>query len=223
MVMLVASAVSLVLTFSTARGTVFAPRLRLVTSETYRLKSSGGYTATISLHAYRAARITNLPPLPYSHGRSVSGCQVMASGERRLNPRTDAAVPFAFSATYTTGGFPSPLSVGLSTQNSDGNHPGEATFVLNGRTCFQEVPYQSVPGFFTNASLHRGQRLHGDFFLIVPDYYSPATPAGDSRLLRQICLTAYVNLSATPTVGQGLPTAPQFGVPSVTAVAGTNC
>ena len=154
----------------------------------FHLRTSDGYTATLTLVAYRVAHAESLPALPISGRQSLAACQ--------SNADTDAVVPFSYSLTNTTTNFSAPLTLDIHQASSsvlfaDVEYGDGTTTCVNGN----EDNLLAA----TWSPLSAGASGSGDFYLVLYDYYSPSHPKGDAARLKGACVVANVK-----RVGDGL-------------------
>jgi hypothetical protein len=102
----------------------------------------------------------------------------------------------AFTLTYTTSGFSSPLSLGLI---------GDlGAFDMSADNCVIGYQANQFPIVSSGAALSAGQTFKGDFFIIVSNFFSPAQPGDPQVLQRQDnCLRALVSFANLAGPGEG--------------------
>lgn len=157
-----------------------------VNRETYALAGTGGYTGKMVVSIYHAAKVSALPPLPYSGRNALSSCSPDAASA--------AAVPISISVTNTTKGFAEPLHV--SPLVGPGSYSPTTTFEIDA------TDQCGLPGgdFEWNwDAAAPNSPVDVDFYLIVPNYFSPAHPGGDAQILDHSCFisTAYFGTSGS--------------------------
>lgn len=174
-------------------------------SDNYRgwewgMSAPGGYTAIGRLQVGDIVRAGTL------HPQSVSVCtdgstdcdlidrtsEDFAAGEIcGADPETDAAVPLILSLEATTADFPAVIAGGItaSIRRGDGDYLEMAravTIEVKSGTwtdCDDSSGGAASMSMASVDPLENGGTIRVAMFLIIPEYYGPANPAGDPAIL----------------------------------------
>ena len=161
-----------------------------------KLRSADGYSATIVIRVYQSSRGSTIPTLPFSRRTTLAACQV--------DPQADAVVPVSFVATNTTEGYSEPITVLF---NAPTDSPGrplnievDTAYSDGTANCGNGQPYGTFMSMRWVTPVAPHQSVNGDFYVIVKDYYSPATPNGDSNASFDCLLPALTMGAPTNTI-----------------------
>jgi hypothetical protein len=201
-------AVALLIGSSAAARTSFASthltgRLGTPTnSETWHSKYRG-WTSTVKVVVYPPAHATAIPPLPYSH-RTTLSCT--------LNPSSDAVIPVAYTVTNTTRGFPTAAMLTWSVENfaPETRQRDTEGYHLD----FSDYCSPSSSATTTGLQANPNVPIHGDFFVFVPNFYSPAQRGGDKGMAAGMCFNFQLAFGASPGVGVA-PSGEFTGMPDI--------
>jgi hypothetical protein len=166
---------SLSTTTSTYTTTTVAPLQAEQLNDTYNFTETevGGYTFSgwLSLGA----------PEVFQNG--ITEGNLTAGSACSINPQTDAVVPGFLTVNNTTQNFSAIGGVEL--QWSSGAIGGVEVGYTGGAQCEGEDSGGGSNSFGIESTDAEpdGQGASGDFFIVIPDYYSPANPHGNTSLL----------------------------------------
>jgi hypothetical protein len=164
--------------------------------------AANGYTfgGTVSLGA------------PQHFVQGLTQGQLTAGSACSIDAQTDAVVPAQLVLENTTKGFSAEPAVGLSWSG-----------IGSVEVDFSDGPQCEANGSFTTAAgsaVPTGQAFTDDMFIVLPGYYSPASPDGDASALSsdQLQLTAADNnndelISPTALAGPGATSAGGYSIP----------
>lgn len=159
------------------------------TQTRYSVVSQNGFKATVTIDIYGIYHARpGLPPLPFSGRTSPDGCSV--------NP-TDAAVEVSYAVKNTTKGF-APVRVNAML-NADQTAQDAYLSIDSGSSCWETSGQLMVS---SGSPIGYGGVLRGDYFVIVPNYYSPARPRGNTLFAKKAC--------TWPSVYYGVPATSSF-------------
>ena len=191
------------LTTDTSTTTTTPPPATFNKSWTTTAESNNGYAMTAELQVGDPAPFTNSSSITNGDATAGSSCSVTAT--------TDAVIPFELTLTNTTSGtFDDQPSIAyggigsLSSYDSNGNQVDTGT-QLEAEPQFAEGPQcesdgQSLSVKTTN-SMSPGSTSTTYGFFIIPNYYSPSHPSGDSSLLTDSILTVSPTQSISSSSG----------------------
>ena len=152
------------------------------------MTTSDGYSVQAEVDVYRPAHADNPPMLPYTSRQGVQSCT--------FNATTDAVIPVSFTPTNTTSNFPATLGLVLNADAS-ASSGGLDTNALQADTVFSSGPSCSSLNDGSSTSLYNvhwdtatspGGVEYDAIYLVVPNYYTPAHPDGNTALLRGVVL-----------------------------------
>jgi hypothetical protein len=146
----------------------------LVNSYTFSETEDGGYTF--------AGTIELGKPQPFETG--ITEGDLTAGSACTVTPQTDAVIPGTISLTNTSSNFNAYAGVQISWTSSAIS--GIEVGYSSGPQCNGES--SSSFGLQSNDALSPGGSVDADLFVIVPNYYSPSYPHGDSDLLSDVDL-----------------------------------
>jgi hypothetical protein len=156
----------------------------------------------MTIVAYPPAHVTAIPALPYSR-RTTLSCN--------FNPSSDAVLPIAYTVTNTTRGFPTAAMITWGVENfapetrqrdTEGYHLDFSNYCSpssSAATTFQANP--NVP-------------IHGDFFVLIPNFYSPSQRGGDKGMAAGMCFNYQLAFGTPPGVAVA-PTGTFVGMPDI--------
>lgn len=151
---------------------------------TMSIRTDQGYSSRVEVKVYGVRPAKKIPLLPFSGRNSILACTV--------DPAIDAVIPVSVQATNTTKGFASSVGVGINTREATRRiYSDLGTEVGGGPSCPLE---NGAAGPLVNvvwSNLPPGGSGTGDFFLVLPSYYSPAFPTGDVASAEHIPLSLY--------------------------------
>ncbi len=130
-----------------------------------------------------------------------------------INPQGDAVIPLTIRLTNATTGFSTEaaLSISLGAQGLDKGFSVTAEMhYTGGSECRGTVTGSPTVGLQSSQPLLPGRFVVGNGFLVIPDYYTPDHPDGDSAALAATQLVIWPTQNWTATDGTGQST--QFSV-----------
>ena len=133
-----------------------------------------------------------------------------------IDPQADAVIPLAIRLTNATSGFSTDVAVtvGLDAQSDGGGLPLMAEIhYTDGSQCFGQSSGSAQVELQSSQPLVPGGSTVGSGFLVIPGYYTPNYPTGDSTALADTDLAIAPTQDWTATDGGGEST--QFTVSGV--------
>lgn len=143
------------------------------------------------------------------------GTEILIGSACDIDPETDGIIPLRRTATATTDGYDTVISTGFSLRMSpqeygdDGTLPSEddnrirvESYFSNGPKCDWFSSDNRVEGdsfSISRSALSKSEEMISYSSIIIKDYFTPATPEGDTALLDAIMVTPVAaGLSSEP-------------------------